>query len=93
MAERDETKGKTGMERRDLLKLGAAAAAGLAAGRLGAAETAPSKPPAPKAPAAPSGAHPSNPRTADAMPTRNLGRTGYRVGIFSLGGQAAIEKP
>jgi aryl-alcohol dehydrogenase-like predicted oxidoreductase len=26
------------------------------------------------------------------MPTRNLGKTGYRVGIFSLGGQAAIEK-
>ncbi len=28
----------------------------------------------------------------DAMPTRNLGKTGYKVGIFSLGGQAAIEK-
>jgi hypothetical protein len=28
----------------------------------------------------------------NAMPTRNLGRTGYRVGIFSLGGQAALEK-
>jgi aryl-alcohol dehydrogenase-like predicted oxidoreductase len=27
------------------------------------------------------------------MPTRNLGRTGYKVGIFSLGGQAAIERP
>ena len=27
------------------------------------------------------------------MPTRNLGKTGYKVGIFSLGGQAAIEKP
>ncbi len=26
------------------------------------------------------------------MPTRNLGKTGYKVGIFSLGGQAAIEK-
>ncbi len=25
------------------------------------------------------------------MPTRNLGRTGYKVGIFSLGGQAALE--
>jgi aryl-alcohol dehydrogenase-like predicted oxidoreductase len=36
---------------------------------------------------------PSNPRTPAAMPTRNLGRTGYRVGIFSLGGQAALEKP
>jgi predicted aldo/keto reductase-like oxidoreductase len=36
---------------------------------------------------------PANPATPDAMPTRNLGRTGYRVGIFSLGGQATIEQP
>ena len=36
---------------------------------------------------------PSNPATEKAMPTRNLGRTGYRVGIFSLGGQASIEQP
>ncbi|MGO9476503.1 MAG: aldo/keto reductase [Limisphaerales bacterium] len=34
---------------------------------------------------------PSNPATANALPTRNLGKTGYRVGIFSLGGQAALE--
>jgi aryl-alcohol dehydrogenase-like predicted oxidoreductase len=34
---------------------------------------------------------PFNSRTAAAMPMRNLGRTGYRVGIFSLGCQAAIE--
>ncbi len=27
----------------------------------------------------------------EAMPTRNLGKTGYKVGIFSLGGQAALE--
>ena len=36
---------------------------------------------------------PSNPVTQGAMPTRNLGRTGYKVGVFSLGGQAALEKP
>ncbi|HMD76529.1 MAG TPA: aldo/keto reductase [Terracidiphilus sp.] len=36
---------------------------------------------------------PSNPVTPTAMPTRNLGKTGYRVGIFSLGGQAALERP
>ena len=36
---------------------------------------------------------PFNPATAGAMPTRNLGRTGHRPGIFSLGGQAAIEQP
>ncbi len=34
---------------------------------------------------------PYNPRTFQAMPTRNLGQTGHRVGIFSLGGQAVIE--
>jgi aryl-alcohol dehydrogenase-like predicted oxidoreductase len=28
----------------------------------------------------------------EAMPTRNLGKTGHKVGIFSLGGQAALEK-
>lgn len=36
---------------------------------------------------------PSNPVTPKAMPTRNLGKTGYKVGVFSLGGQAALEKP
>jgi hypothetical protein len=30
---------------------------------------------------------PFNERTFAAMPTRNLGKTGHRVGIFSLGGQ------
>src|SRR4029078_12002229 len=35
---------------------------------------------------------PQNPRTHGAMPTRNLGKTGYKVGVFSLGGQAALEK-
>lgn len=34
---------------------------------------------------------PYNPRTFNAMPTRNLGRTGHRVGIFSLGAQAMVE--
>ena len=36
---------------------------------------------------------PSNPKTPTAMPTRNLGKTGYKVGIFSLGGQGSLEKP
>ena len=31
-------------------------------------------------------------RTEPAMPTRPLGRTGYDVGIFSIGGQATLEK-
>jgi aryl-alcohol dehydrogenase-like predicted oxidoreductase len=47
-------------------------------------------------------ARPKIPTTAEAksvdqprpepMPTRNLGKTGYKVGIFSLGGQASLEK-
>ena len=44
-------------------------------------EAAPQQPAAPQRPAAPP------------MPTRNLGRTGHKVGIFSLGGQAAVEIP
>jgi aryl-alcohol dehydrogenase-like predicted oxidoreductase len=35
---------------------------------------------------------PANAKTSAAMPTRNLGKTGYKVAIFSLGGQAALEK-
>ncbi|HEY6768392.1 MAG TPA: aldo/keto reductase [Candidatus Sulfotelmatobacter sp.] len=35
---------------------------------------------------------PFNSATSNAMPTRNLGKTGYKVGIFSLGGQSALEK-
>jgi len=31
------------------------------------------------------------PASAQAMPVRNLGRTGYKVGVFSLGGQAALS--
>ncbi|RPJ62938.1 MAG: aldo/keto reductase, partial [Acidobacteria bacterium] len=37
--------------------------------------------------------HPYNDRTHKAMPTRNLGKTGYQVGIYSLGGQATLEIP
>ena len=41
--------------------------------------------------AAASTAVPSAVPAREAMPTRNLGKTGYKVGIFSLGGQAALE--
>ncbi|WP_306591537.1 aldo/keto reductase [Geothrix sp. 21YS21S-4] len=78
-----------GTTRRDLFKLGAAAGAGLVAARLGAVEEAL----APSLSPAPAGGAPFNPATAATMPTRNLGRTGHKVGLFSLGGQAAIEKP
>jgi aryl-alcohol dehydrogenase-like predicted oxidoreductase len=78
MANSDHPDGK--LKRRDVLKLGTAAAAGFVA-RGVMAET-PQKMPV----------LPVNPVTPDAMPTRNLGKTGYQVGIFSLGGQAAIEE-
>jgi predicted aldo/keto reductase-like oxidoreductase len=72
---------KATIERRDLLKLGTAATFGyLARGVVPDASA--SLPPLPV-----------NPVTPSAMPTRNLGCTGYRVGIFSLGGQAAVEQP
>jgi len=66
--------------RRDFLKTGGAITAGLVAQAAlpAAAATIP--------------ALPSNPATQNALPTRNLGKTGYRVGIFSLGGQAALER-
>jgi aryl-alcohol dehydrogenase-like predicted oxidoreductase len=66
--------------RRDFLKAGGAVTAALLAPAALKAD-------APKA----LPALPSNPRTPGAMPTRNLGKTGYKVGIFSLGGQASLE--
>ncbi len=46
------------------------------------------------APAAKAGySLPFNPRTQQAMPMHNLGRTGFKVGLLSLGGQATLEIP
>ncbi len=39
-----------------------------------------------------SGENPYNERTHLAMPTRSFGKTGYKVGILSLGGQATLEQ-
>ncbi len=69
------------LDRRDFLKLGSAAATGFLAGGALPQSAQAARP------------FPHNPVTQNAMPTRNLGRTGYRVGIFSLGGQAAVEQP
>ena len=66
--------------RRDFLKIGGVATAALLAPSAFAVTPNKSLPNLP-----------SNPRTPAAMPTRNLGKTGYKVGIFSLGGQAALE--
>src|SRR6202043_1343154 len=68
-------------DRRNFLKTGGAVAAGLLThSAMGAPVAATTMP-----------ALPVNARTQAAMPTRNLGKTGYKVGIFSLGGQAALE--
>src|SRR5580658_1364795 len=68
--------------RRDFLKTGGAVTAALLAPSAAFADTTNRTLPS----------LPSNPRTPSAMPTRNLGKTGYKVGVFSLGGQAALEK-
>ncbi len=67
-------------DRRDFLKLTGAAAAGALATTV-----------IPQTAGALS--LPFNAATSESMPTRNLGKTGFRVGIFSLGGQATIEQP
>ena len=66
--------------RREFLKAGGAVTAALMVPAGLGAETSKTMP-----------ALPSNPVTLKAMPTRNLGKTGYKVGIFSLGGQATLE--
>ena len=68
-------------DRRQFLKTGGVLAAGLLSHE------------APQAVTYQLPALPDNPRTPAAMPTRNLGKTGYKVGIFSLGAQAAVEQP
>jgi uncharacterized protein len=72
----------TSFDRRNFLKTGGAVAAALLTN--GAVLAYPSTATFP--------ALPANSNTQAAMPTRNLGKTGYKVGIFSLGGQAALEK-
>lgn len=60
-------------------------------GFLGAGLTGIAAASATAAPAAGKHALPYNARTEKAMPMNNLGRTGFRVGILSLGGQATLE--
>ena len=68
--------------RRNFLKTGSAVAAGLLTnGAVFAHPATDAFPPLP-----------ANSKAQAAMPTRNLGKTGYKVAIFSLGGQAALEK-
>jgi aryl-alcohol dehydrogenase-like predicted oxidoreductase len=78
MGERQSMIGRHG--RREFLKAGGAVTAALLAPSAVMGEATKTMP-----------GLPVNPRTPGAMPTRNLGKTGYKVGIFSLGGQAALE--
>src|ERR1035438_4491382 len=84
--QKNDRRNTTG-SRRNFLKTTVAVTAGaIAGGLLSGTASASTAPPA-------NVNAPFNPATAGAMPTRNLGRTGHRPGIFSLGGQAAIEQP
>lgn len=65
---------------------GMAAAASITVGSSFAAEAAKHAVPLKK-----SDKNPFNPRTYSAMPTRAFGKTGYKIGILSLGGQATLE--
>jgi len=70
--------------RRDFLKASGATVAALLGqsllpGRASAAPATPSAPPPATAP------------VCTPMPTRNLGKTGFRVSLFGLGGQSALE--
>lgn len=66
--------------RRSFLKSGAAIAAGISTGAVASSA----------AGMMPSSSHVAPPHP---MPTRNLGKTGFRAGIFGMGGQGALEKP
>jgi uncharacterized protein len=76
------------INRRKFLGTGLAAAASVSLGSSLAYQT-------PVEPASIKSRHddPFNKHTYNAMPTRSLGKTGYKVGILSLGGQATIEMP
>jgi aryl-alcohol dehydrogenase-like predicted oxidoreductase len=85
MKTNDTPQDSANQNRRGFLKTGAASlAAGLSAGVIasrasGEVVSNENSPAAAKA-------------IQDMMPTRNLGKTGFRVGIFGLGGQGALEK-
>src|SRR6202050_1964932 len=85
MKPHDRSENGGNQNRRGFLKTGAASiAAGLSAGAIApyasGEVTATEKTPTAAA------------AIQDMMPTRNLGKTGFRVGIFGLGGQGALEK-
>lgn len=77
---------KKNINRRTFLGTGLAAAASVTVGSsLASAETNNLKP------VKKNDEHPFNPITFGAMPTNSFGKTGYKVGVLSLGGQATLE--
>src|SRR4030042_507883 len=79
---------KTKINRRSFIGSGLAAAATVAVGNTVSSgkETFPET-----APFKGKDENPFNPHTYSAMPTNAFGKTGYKVGILSLGGQATLE--
>ena len=77
---------KNNINRRKFLGTGLAAAASVTVGKSFASDET-----GPAIPLKGNDENPFNPRTYNAMPTRLLGKTGYKVGVLSLGGQATLE--
>jgi hypothetical protein len=82
-------------DRRRFLETGGALAAGLLVQGCRATTNQAADPPAnPTSATSPASADPpARPGTQAAMPTRNLGKTGHKVSLFSLGGQSAAAPP
>lgn len=78
--------GKGNINRRAFIGTGLAAAASVAAGKSLVPDVTGRPVPLNK-----NNDNPFNPVTFSAMPTRSLGKTGYKVGVLSLGGQATLE--
>lgn len=77
---------QTKINRRNFLGTGLTAAAAVTLGNTFASEKATDRMPLNS-----NQDHPFNPVTYSAMPTHSFGKTGYKVGILSLGGQATLE--
>jgi uncharacterized protein len=77
---------KKNMNRRKFLASGLTAAASVTVGKSFASEAKSESSSIKK-----NDENPFNARTYNAMPTRAFGKTGYKVGILSLGGQATLE--